>query len=109
MDPQTFETADHLVDVVADAIDDYFESPEAAKIRGFLVKMAEALGDRFSVEFTCTVHVFDRAKERTLPLLSTGLSTGEDQAPYRTWNDSTPQRYLIDGEIQVVPHDRCPR
>ena len=78
-------------------------------MRGLVVDMCKALGDRFSGEVTFKLDVFDRVKERTLPLLSTGFATSQDQEPYRTWNDSTPQRYLIDGEIQVVPHDRCPR
>jgi WD domain, G-beta repeat len=57
----------------------------------------------------CAVEVFDQQQERALPLLNTGLSTSEGAEPHRVWGDSTPQRYVVDGQIQVVPHDRCPK
>src|ERR1043165_7754041 len=39
----------------------------------------------------------------------TGLSASPGHEPSRTWGDSTPQRYVVEGGIKVVPHDRCPR
>jgi hypothetical protein len=53
--------------------------------------------------------VFDQEQERSLPLLNTGLATNEGKEPYRTWGDSSPERYVVDAGIQVVPHDRCPK
>jgi hypothetical protein len=53
--------------------------------------------------------VFEETREQALPLLTTGLSTESGKKPHRIWGDSTPQRYVVDGGIQVVPHDRCPK
>jgi hypothetical protein len=54
------------------------------------------------------VDVFDENKECSLPLLTTGLSAFPGREPSRTWGDSSPQRYVVDDGIKVVPHDRCP-
>jgi len=61
------------------------------------------------VNFTLLVDVFDSERENSLPLLSNGLSTLDGQEPFRTYADSSLHRYIIDGAIQVVPHDRCPK
>jgi hypothetical protein len=79
------------------------------RLRSVLTALGDALGRGYHVEFDVAVRVFDEEQERTLPLLSTGLSTTEGKEPYRTWNDCTSQRYVADGDILVVPHDRCPR
>ena len=56
-----------------------------------------------------SVDVFDAERLNALPLLTTGLSTSNGKSPYQTYGDSTPQKYLVDGGIQVVPHDHCPK
>src|SRR6185369_11896184 len=71
--------------------------------------LGKRLGEGYAVSLTCSVEVTDQRKERTLPLLNTGLYTSDGTEPYRTWGDSTPQRYVVEGDIRVVPHDRCPR
>jgi hypothetical protein len=109
MDPTTFKTADDFADQVAEALDEVFESPASAKLRAILAEMANALDSRLQVNLTCILDVFDEQKASPLPLHSTGLAASHGQEPYRTWNDSTPQRCLVEGEIQVVPNDRCPR
>jgi hypothetical protein len=35
--------------------------------------------------------------------------TAAGEAPNRPWGDWTPQRYLVDRQIQIVPHNRWPR
>ena len=64
---------------------------------------------QYSVNLNVSIEVFDPKRSNPLPLLTTGLSTSEDKPPFQTWGDSTPQKYVVDGEMQVVPHDRCPR
>jgi hypothetical protein len=44
-----------------------------------------------------------------LPLLQTGLSTTDGAEPWQMWGDSTPQRYVVFGDIVVVPNDHCPQ
>jgi uncharacterized protein (DUF983 family) len=53
--------------------------------------------------------VFDEKRECLLPLLTTGLSAIFGKEPYRTCDDSTLQRYVVEDGIKVVPHDRCPQ
>lgn len=109
MNPATFAAADLIVDRIADAVDAALLSEQLADLRQLLEELGKALGQRYSAELSVSVQIFDRKRERAIPLLSTGLSTTDDGPPYRTWGDSTPQRYLVGSEIQVVPHDRCPR
>ena len=74
-----------------------------------MTKLKKKLGDRYLVSLGVTVDVFDQEMERCLLLLRNGLSGFGDDEPYHASGDSTPQKYVADGEIQVVPHDRCPR
>ena len=109
MDPATFDAADPLVGKIADIVDSALLSDQLANLRKVLEELGKAVGPRCSANLTVIVDVFDPEREKGLPLLNTGLSTTADGPPYRTWQDSTPQRYLVNGEIQTVPHDYCPK
>ena len=108
MNKTTFETADPIADKIADAVTELLES-QTQKLRTLLTQLNKAIGDRYAVSLDVSVGVFDHEKERSLPLLQTGLSGFEGEKPYQTWADSTPQRYIVSGEMLVVPHDRCPK
>jgi hypothetical protein len=109
VDPNTFDLADPLVDTIADLVDSALVSDQLADLRIALDELSKAIGPRYSASLNVTVEVFDREREQGMPLLNTGLSTTDEGPPFRTWGDSSPQRYLASGEIQVVPHDRCPK
>jgi hypothetical protein len=109
MDQVKFARAQKHLDEIAEIVDQNITSAESQKLRDVLSAFGNTLGHGYFVELDVVVRVFDEKRDRTLPLLSTGLSTTAGAEPYRTWGDSTPQRYVADGEIQVVPHDRCPR
>jgi hypothetical protein len=108
MDKSAFEAADPLVDGISEIVDTLLDSEQTAPLRQALNRLGEALGDRYSIALDVSVQVFDRDREQVLPMLTTGLSTSAGQEPYRTRGDSSPQRYIVDGQIQIVPHDRCP-
>jgi hypothetical protein len=108
VNPETFEAADRVIDDIAEIVDSTLLSAEVGKLQEALTALAKAVGPRYSANLSVIVDVFDEAREKSLPLLNTGLSVGENGEPYRTWGDSTPQRYLVNGEIEVVPHDHCP-
>ena len=107
MDKATFEIVEPIVDAISDTVTELLES-QTEKLRGLLTQLNEALGSRYAIELDVSVGVYDGEKNRSLPLLQMGLS-GFDDKPYQTSGDSTPQPYIVGGEIMVVPHDRCPR
>jgi hypothetical protein len=106
MDPAVFESVEPLLDEIAEVAD---RQLGMADLRRLLEELGKTLGKGYSVSVNLIVDVFDQGRERSLPLLTTGLATSEGQEPYRTWGDSSPQRYVVEEGIRVVPHDRCPR
>jgi ribosomal protein L37E len=109
MDPSTFETADKYTDEIAEVVERLFGSPETKDLRNLLTEMSKAMGNRYSVTLDVRVDVFDNQKERSLPMLSVGLSAMEGKEPFPVSGDSSIHRYVVEGEIQIVPHDHCPK
>jgi hypothetical protein len=109
LDPVTFGAADPLVDEIAKIVDSVLGSEQLAELRNVLAELGKAIGPRYLANLTLTLDICDRDGERNLPLLTTGLSTIDSGPPYRTWGDSSLQRYILNGEIHVVPHDHCPK
>lgn len=108
MDQNAFSAADQHLDRISEEVEQLLSAEACKALKEELVAFGRDIGERYSIGMDFVVHVFDREKERSMPVLTTGLSTSEGAEPYRTWRDSTPQRYVTDDEIQVVPHDRCP-
>jgi hypothetical protein len=109
MDRLAFESADPIVERIAEMVEQILDSDQMSAVGLALAQLSEVLGLSYSVNLNVTLDVFDPARSHPLPLLTTGLSTSEGQPPYKTWGDSSPHKYIVDGEMQVVPHDRCPR
>lgn len=106
MDPSIFNELEPLLDEFADLAEKHFGS---ADIHDLLTRFTNILGKGKIVSVSMTVEVSEEEGQRSLPLLTTGLSAFSGQSPFRTWGDSTPQRYVIEKGIQIVPHDRCPK
>jgi hypothetical protein len=109
MDRELFEKIDPCLDDLADSIGKLLEGGQAAKLRELLTQLGQELGKEFSVGLNVVVEVFDLNEERTLPLIQTGIAAPHDREPYRTWGDSSPQRYIVEGNMVIVPDDRCPQ
>jgi hypothetical protein len=109
MNRLTFESADPIIERMAEMIDQVLDSAQFEGIRQALAHLSESVGPRFSVNLSVSVEVVDPERSHPLPLLTTGFSTSEGKSLFRTWGDSTPQKYVVDGEMRVVPHDRCPK
>ncbi|MHB1038509.1 MAG: hypothetical protein ACYC0Y_28130 [Pirellulales bacterium] len=108
MDKTTFEIADPILDEIAEVTSELLDSAETKKLRSLLTKLNKAIGGRYLVSLHLNVSVFDVEKGRCLPLLQTGLAGFDGDKPFQACADSTEQRYIADGEMVVVPHDRCP-
>lgn len=109
MDRSTFESADPIIDEIATALDEVLDSDRFDAVRVLLARLSERVGSRYSVNLNVSVDIFDAERSHPLPLLTVGLSTSTGKSRYKTYGDSTLQKYVVDDEIQVVPHDRCPR
>ncbi|MFM7138386.1 MAG: hypothetical protein ACKO1M_15195 [Planctomycetota bacterium] len=109
MNPNTFAAAEEVIDKIANIVDDKLDSAGFKDLRDALERLGKVLGPRYSASLQIVVDVFDRDREQTLPLLTTGFSTTDGAVPYRIWGDSSAQRYLCEGDIHVVPHDHCPK
>ncbi len=109
MDAEKYKIADPLVEQLSEQIDAALDSEQLAELRRILSELAKALGPRYSSNLLVQVAIFDNDREYGLPLLNIGLSSAEDCSLYHTWGDSSRHRYLVEGDIQVVPHDYCPR
>ena len=105
MDPDTFNQVEPLLDKIAEVAEKQLAGSELQRL---LSELSKVVGEGKSVNITFHVDVFDDKRERALPLLNTGLSAFPGKEPFRTWGDSTLQRYVVQDGIQVVPHDRCP-
>jgi hypothetical protein len=108
MDQSSFESADPILDEMSAKIVELLDSDNFSSIRTALALLSEAVGSRYSVNLNIGVEIFDEKRPHPLPLLTIGLSTSDGKLPYKTFGDSTPHKYVVDGDIQVVPHDHCP-
>ena len=109
MDRSAFESADPIVDRIAEMIEEIMDSEQLSAVRQALAELSEAVRSRYFVSLNVTVEAFDPERPHPLPLLTTAICTSPGKPPYKTWGDSSRQNYVVNGEIQVVPHDRCPR
>jgi hypothetical protein len=106
VDPETFKAMQPLLDRIAEIADKQFNSEE---LRRLMAELGDVVGEKYSASVRIVVDAFDANRECLLPLLDTGLSAVYGKEPYRTWDDSTLQRYVVEDGIKVVPHDRCPK
>ena len=109
MDKETFETIDPILDEIAEVANELLESAATEKLRCLLTELNNTLGSRYLVSIHLNVTVFDTEKERCLPVLQSGFTGFDRDKPCRAIGGSPPQHYIVDGEMLVVPHDRCPR
>jgi hypothetical protein len=109
MDQSSFESAEPILDEMAATLDELLDSDRFSAVRLALARLSESVGHRYSVNLNVGVDVFDEERRNALPLLTMGLSTSRGQPPHKIFGDSTTQRYVVEGDIEVVPHDRCPK
>jgi hypothetical protein len=106
VNPESFQAIQPLLDKIAELADKQFNTEE---LRGLIAEFAHLCGKRKVVSVSMVVDVMDEDKETSIPLLTTGLSAFHGKVPFRTWGDSSPQRYVVEDGIRVVPSDFCPQ
>ncbi|MBN73842.1 MAG: hypothetical protein CME32_31685 [Gimesia sp.] len=97
-----------LIDEIEVSVDELLDSPELEGLRSKLAELGKRIGKKYSIDLNCTLEVGEWENDRFLQLIDTGHSVGQNGELYRTWNVASFQRYIVNGEILIVPHDHCP-
>ena len=63
MDRLTFESANPILDEIADKLDEILDSDDFSAIRLALARLSEAVGSRYSVKLNVCVDIFDAEQE----------------------------------------------
>ena len=89
-------------------VERFLSSSNADALKQIVKRAVAILPEGYSVSLDVTLNVFDPERGNVLPLSDTSLTASANQDAYLAYGDCTPCRYLVDGEICEVPHDRCP-
>ena len=108
MNKQEFEIIDLFADCVNDRIDELHNEGQFNNVLRELQEAVNQLPDRYSINWEFKVNIFDNQREQQIPLLQTGFNAHHSEEPYRHYADSTIQKYYVEGEMSIVPHDYCP-
>lgn len=104
-----FASLDPVAEALNEQCDKWLMSEQLANVREALRKAAAELPSNYSVSIDVELRVFDRDRGHSMYLLTTGLCSCGAEPPYRTSGDASVHRYIADGELCELPHDRCPR
>jgi len=111
VNPDTFNTISPYLEDMAMILEEMLQedTDNAKRLRYSLTEISKALGPDFPVDLNVIVQALSSPDLRALPLVQIGLTSNNGDTPSGHSADCTPQRYIVDGEIQVVPRDRCPK
>ena len=85
------------------------DNEQAKRVRHSLQEIGKALGTEYSVDLNVIVQAFVSREAKSLPLVELGLSSNNGESPFMQSSDCSVHRYIVDGTIHAVPHDRCPK
>lgn len=108
MKREEFQTLDPIADELAEQAAKWVQSVDMLGFRQRLRQAVDDLPDSYAVEVAVELRVFDEKRGKTVRLLSAGLSAFPGREPHEVSGDSSPHRYIVDGEMCQVPHDHCP-
>ena len=108
MNKQEFEMVDAFADCANNKIDELHENKQLEEVLNKLHETARQLPSRYSISIDIKVNIFDSEKEAQISILNTGFNAHSNEKPYRYYGDSSIQKYFVEGEISVVPHNYCP-
>jgi len=110
MDAEVAAKIEPILDEIADTLEELLSHDVASRLRSSLEQLMAEHETPYSVLLDCRLEVGmeNSGDFKSIPLIQSGLSVGPKGCCV-CWGDSTPHRYVADGKISVVPHDRCPR
>ena len=92
---------------ISEKVDELINTGHFNEIKELLRETIEEMPENYSLNLNIEFNVFDNEKQKSIKLLQTGLTTSEGE-PYQHSADSAPQKYLVDGEMCLVPEEFCP-
>lgn len=108
MKKSLYEKLDGLVDELASEVTSVLQSELILRIKKRLTQITLELDSSHALSLDICLNVFDADRDRTIALMQTGLGTNDDAETYQCWGDSSAQRYVVNGEVTMVPHNYCP-
>jgi len=109
MDQNTWIAIDPQLDEIAEELERILASSACDDLREMLTRFASSLPPDLSTDLSCCLKVCDSVREASLSLINVGLAVSSSGQVYPASGDSTVHRYVVDGEIEVVPNDICPK
>ncbi len=108
MDVQTYDRTQELADLLLSELQRLHREKGLGKIEEKLKQISGSLPKGYSITLNFSVEVFDENREKSLKTGDAGLTCLEGDRPYLSTSESSPAKYIVDGELMKVPHDHCP-
>ncbi len=108
MQEKEFDKLDELAEMVNEKIHKLYEDGEFLEITKKIKEVTQTIEKAYSITVDFQVNAFDSKKEKSIRALTIGISSAEDEDPFLAYGDSSPERYLVNGNIKKVPYDFCP-
>ena len=108
MDVQTYDHTHELSDLLFTELQRLYREQRLTKVEEKLKEISASLPKGYSITVNFSVEVFDENRDKSLKTTDAGITCLEGDHPYLSTSESTPAKYIVDGEIQKVPHDHCP-
>jgi hypothetical protein len=107
MKQSEFRQLEPTVNKIQDIIDEMLNTGHFTDVKELLTDAIGELPDNYSLNLNIDFSVFDNQREKDIKLLQTGLTTSEGEA-YQHSADTSPLKYMVDGEMCIVPEEFCP-
>ena len=107
MKQSEFRQLEPTVNKIQDIIDEMLNTGHFTQIKELLAEAIGELPDNYSLNLDIDFSVFDNQREKVIQLLQTGLTTSEGE-PYQHSADTSPLKYMVDGDMCIVPEEFCP-
>ena len=96
-----------IAEVINLKFEDFINTGEFTEINEMLREAVDELPESYSLNLNIELAVYDKDKQKDVKLLQMGLTTGGGE-PYQHLADTASQKYLVDGEMCIVPEEFCP-
>ncbi|MCA9417304.1 MAG: hypothetical protein KC917_13575 [Candidatus Omnitrophica bacterium] len=108
MKEKEFAIADKLADAIFDELTKMDENGAWKEVHEAMKRASSALPDNYSLSLEVALNVTDSEREESVTMLVDGYATAGDHSVYRAGGGAAEVRYVVNGEICVVPDDHCP-